>query len=276
MMPPAERKEPGRKWAIALAVLVHLIFAAVLVFGVNWHTKEVSPVMAELWNSLPAPAPKPTPKPEPEPAPLPEPEPQPKPVPKPEPRLEQPTPVKADIELKDKEKEKQKAKEKQRKEEERKKAAAEIEKRKQEEVMRNEQEKLRQEILKEQRARLVAEQETLRRQQSEAEAARQQMAAQAAAQARLMNDAIDRIRNHIRRFIVMPPDVAGNPQAEFEVSLIPTGEVLNVKLSRSSGNPAYDNAVERAIRKASPLPLPADPSLFGRFRDLNLKFRPNE
>ncbi len=274
MMPPAERKEPGRKWAIALAVLVHLIFAAVLVFGVNWHTKEVSPVMAELWNSLPVPAPKPAPKPEPEPAPLPEPEPQPKPVPKPEPRLEQPTPVKADIELKDKEKEKQKAKEKQRKEEERKKAAAEIEKRKQEEAVRNEQEKLRQEILKEQRARLVAEQETLRRQQSEAEAARQQMAAQAAAQARLMNDAIDRIRSHIRRFIVMPPDVVGNPQAEFEVSLIPTGEVLNVKLSRSSGNPAYDNAVERAIRKASPLPLPADPSLFGRVRDLNLKLRP--
>jgi colicin import membrane protein len=91
-----------------------------------------------------------------------------------------------------------------------------------------------------------------------------------------MSDAIGRISSHIRRFVVMPPDVVGNPQAEFEVSLIPTGEVLNVKLSRSSGNPAYDNAVERAIRKASPLPLPADPSLVGRFRELKLKFRPNE
>ncbi|MHB8167764.1 MAG: cell envelope integrity protein TolA, partial [Sulfuricella sp.] len=116
----------------------------------------------------------------------------------------------------------------------------------------------------------------LRRQQAEAEAARQQMAAQAAAQARLMNDAIGRIRDHIRRFVVMPPDVVGNPQAEFDVSLIPTGEVLNVKLSHSSGNPAYDNAVERAIRKASPLPLPTDPALVGRFRELKLKFRPNE
>lgn len=255
-MPPAERKDPGRKWALALAVLVHLIFAAVLVFGVNWQTKEASPVMAELWSSLPALAPKPAPKPEPEPAPLPEPEPQPKPVPKPEPKLEQPKPVKADIELKDKKKEK----EKKRKEEERKKAEAE--------------KKLKDQVLKEQQDRLEAEQ-ALNKQRA-AEAARQQMAAQAAAQSRLMNDAISRISSHIRRFIIMPPDVVGNPQAEFEVSLIPTGEVLNVKLSRSSGNPAYDNAVERAIRKASPLPLPTDPALVGRFRELKLKFRPNE
>jgi colicin import membrane protein len=253
-MPPAERKDPGRKWAIALAVLVHLIFAAVLVFGVNWQTKEAAPVMAELWNSLPALAPKPVPKPEPEPepAPLPEPKPQPKPVPKPEPKLEQSKPVKADIELKDKEKK--------RKEEERKKAETE--------------KRLKEQALKEQLDQVEAEQ-AASKQRAAAEAARQQAAAQAASQ-RLMADAISRISSHVRRFVVMPPDVVGNPQAEFEVFLIPTGEVLNVKLSRSSGNPAYDNAVERAIRKASPLPLPTDPALVGRFRELKLKFRPNE
>lgn len=258
-MPPAERKEPGRKWAIALAVTVHLIFAAVLVFGVNWQTKEASPVMAELWNSLPSSAPKPVPKPEPEPAPQPEPKPKPEPklVPKPEPKLEQPKPVKADIELKDKKKEK----EKKVKEEEKKKA--EVEK------------KLKEQALKEQHAELEAEQVALSKQRAAEAAARQQAAAQTAVQ-RQMNDAISRISSHVRRFVVMPPDVAGNPQAEFEVSLIPTGEVLNVKLSRSSGNPAYDNAVERAIRKASPLPLPTDSALVGRFRELKLKFRPNE
>ena len=254
-MPPAERKDPGRTWAIALAVLVHLIFAAVLVFGVNWQTKEASPVMAELWSSVSAPAPKPEPKTE--PAPRPEPKPQPKPAPKPEPKLEQPKPVKADIELKDKEKEK----EKKRKEEEKKKTEAE--------------KKLKELALKEQQVQLEAEQVALSKQREAAEAARQQAAAQAASQ-RLMSDAIGRISSHIRRFVVMPPDIVGNPQAEFEVSLIPTGEVLNVKLSRSSGNPAYDNAVERAIRKASPLPLPTDPALVGRFRELKLKFRPNE
>lgn len=264
-MPPAERKEPGRTWAVVLAILVHLIFAAVLVFGVNWQTKEAAPVTAELWTSLPAPTPspkpeaEPVPEPEPEPAPAPQPEPQPQPEPvqQPEPQPES-KPVKADIELRDKEKEK----EKKRKEEERKKAETE---KKQKEL-----------ALKEMRAQLEADQAALSKQREAAEAARQQKAAQAAAQDRLMNEATSRISRHIRRYIIMPPDVVGNPQAEFDVSLIPSGEVLNVKLSRSSGNPPYDNAVERAIYKASPLPLPTDASLAGRFRELKLKFRPKE
>jgi colicin import membrane protein len=50
--------------------------------------------------------------------------------------------------------------------------------------------------------------------------------------------------------------------------------VLGAKLLKSSGNVAYDAAVERAILKSSPLPLPADASLFNRFRDLKLGFQP--
>ncbi|MDD5330096.1 MAG: energy transducer TonB [Sulfuricella sp.] len=265
-MPPAERKEPGRKWAVMLAVLVHLMFAAVLVFGVNWQTREASPVIAELWNSLPpvsAPAPKREPVVEPKPEPRPEPKVEPKPAPKPEPKLEQPKPAKVDIALKEKEKEKK------RKEDERKKAEAE----------KKQREQLKEQERKELLAQVEAEQAELSKQRAAAaETRRQKMAAaaQAAALARGMEDAMGRISSHVRRFVVMPADVAGNPQAIFEVSLLPTGEVLNVKLSRSSGNTAYDNAVERAIHKASPLPLPADPSLVGRFRELKLKFRPNE
>ncbi|MGE5028296.1 MAG: TonB family protein [Betaproteobacteria bacterium] len=266
-MPPAERIEPGRNWAVALAVLVHLIFAAVLVFGVSWQTREAAPVTADLWSSLPVPPPKPAPapRPEPEPAPRPEPKPEPAPVPKPAPKPEQLKPVKADIELKDREKEK----EKKRREEEQKKA--EEKKIKQAELKRQEAELKRME-----QDRQKQEQERLEHERQQQEAARVLASQRASAQAHLMNDAISRISSHIRRFIIMPPDVVGNPQAEFEVSLIPSGEVLNVRLSRSSGNPAYDNAVERAIRKASPLPLPTDATLIGRFRELRLKFRPNE
>jgi colicin import membrane protein len=39
---------------------------------------------------------------------------------------------------------------------------------------------------------------------------------------------------------------------------------------------AYDNAVERAILKAQPLPLPPDAALFNRFREMKLGFRPKE
>lgn len=45
----------------------------------------------------------------------------------------------------------------------------------------------------------------------------------------------------------MPPDLPGNPVAEFNVTLLPGGDILDVRLSKSSGHAAFDNAVERAI-----------------------------
>jgi len=60
------------------------------------------------------------------------------------------------------------------------------------------------------------------------------------------------------------------------VVLLPGGEVLSVKLRKSSALALYDSAVERAILKAQPLPLPPDPSMFKHFRELNLIFRPEQ
>jgi colicin import membrane protein len=84
----------------------------------------------------------------------------------------------------------------------------------------------------------------------------------------------NQIQAKIRSNIILPPELAGNPQAEFDVALLPTGEVLSVKLARSSGNRALDDAWERAILKSSPLPRPSKPEIF--VRDLRLKFRPSE
>ena len=52
--------------------------------------------------------------------------------------------------------------------------------------------------------------------------------------------------------------------------------IFNAKLAKSSGNPPYDSAVERAILKAHTLPVPTDPALFNRFRELRLTFCPKE
>ena len=73
----------------------------------------------------------------------------------------------------------------------------------------------------------------------------------------------------------MPQDVAKDARAEFLVTLIPGGTVLNTKLIKSSGNAAYDDAVERAILKSNPLPVPQDVQLFSRFRELDLVFKPD-
>ena len=274
MMPPAERKEPGRGLAIVLAVLVHLIFVAVLVFGVDWQTKEASPVMAELWSSLPAPkaAPQPAPRPEPKPEPEPEPRPEPKPLPKPEPRVEQAKPAKAEIELKEKEKK--------RKEEERKKAEAEKrreELKRQEELKRRELEK--QKLQRQERAlqeQRLHEAEVMRQQKEVANTLARQ---QASARQREVDGYKSKIRDKIKRFINNQPCQAlNNPEAEFDVTLMPTGQLLmDPRLKRSSGNAACDQAIERGILRAQPLPLPpADSGFFSEFRELNLVLRPNE
>jgi TonB family protein len=46
--------------------------------------------------------------------------------------------------------------------------------------------------------------------------------------------------------------------AHVEVDLSPTGEVLGTSIAKSSGNPWFDESVERAIEKASPLPAPPE------------------
>ncbi|MBV9191225.1 MAG: TonB C-terminal domain-containing protein, partial [Betaproteobacteria bacterium] len=100
----------------------------------------------------------------------------------------------------------------------------------------------------------------------------------AQASAALRNKALlqwtDKIRAKIRGNIILPQDIPGNPEAIFDVTLLPTGEVLTVRKRQSSGHPGYDDAVDRAIMKSSPLPLPDDRSLFRR--DLQLKFRPQD
>ena len=51
-----------------------------------------------------------------------------------------------------------------------------------------------------------------------------------------------------------PPRGNTNPAAQFRVDLRPDGTVANVKLTRSSGNPNFDRAVETGIRRCSPFP----------------------
>lgn len=89
-----------------------------------------------------------------------------------------------------------------------------------------------------------------------------------------MADYAAKIRGKVRGNIVLPPNIQGNPEAIFEVSQLPSGEVLDIKLRRSSGNAGLDAAIERAIRKSSPLPKPDDPSLFQR--TLEIKYKPFE
>lgn len=250
-----QAQAPGRRVALALAVLVHLLLAAFLIYGIHWQTKVTPVVEAELVREVPAPAkaeampePEPAPKPEPPPPPKPEPKPEPKPAPKPEPKPL--PPPKPDIAVKDKPKpppppdnlKKMDPFQRQMAEEERRLATR----------------------------KLLVEEERRLRQQKEALAASQA----AATRSKALAGYTDRIRAKIRGNIILPADLKGNPSSVFEVAQLPTGEVISVRLSKSSGHAGYDAAVERAILKSSPLPLPDDRSLFER--NLHLIFCPVE
>jgi colicin import membrane protein len=82
---------------------------------------------------------------------------------------------------------------------------------------------------------------------------------------------VAQIRNKIRQRANVPDTVSGKPSVQVRIKILPGGEVLDIAITRSSGNRVYDTAIERAIRSASPLPVPpADSELFPTFRDLNL------
>ncbi len=309
--------EPGRIASGTLAVLVHLMFFGLLVFGVSWQKKVASPVMVELWQDLPEPVkkvllapepPKPVPKP-----PKPVPEVRKDPVPPAPPKVETPKPSAADIELKEKlrkqkeeeaerreeqkkeelekrklEEEQRKAAEEQRREEQKK---EELEKRKLEEEQRKEAEQkeeeqkrvdeVKREEVRKQRAAVAEQerqqQEAVRKQREVEETKRRADAAARAAHQKLINDYMARIQAKIKGKVVVPPNMEGNPEARFEVVLLPGGEVLSATMKKSSGNKTYDDAVGRAITSARTLPVPDDPDLFQEnFRELTLVFRPKD
>lgn len=116
-----------------------------------------------------------------------------------------------------------------------------------------------------------------RKQRELEETKRRAGGAAGAAQQKLSDDWKARIQAKIRSRIVVPPNMEGNPEARFEVVLLPGGEVLSATLKKSSGNPAYDAAIERAIAAAQPLPVPTDTDLFQEnFREFSFSIRPED
>jgi colicin import membrane protein len=68
-----------------------------------------------------------------------------------------------------------------------------------------------------------------------------------------------RAKVHVTRAWVLEPGFRTHPlETEILVRLGPGGEVLGTRITRRSGNPWFDESVERAIEKASPLPAPPE------------------
>ncbi|UTH75745.1 energy transducer TonB [Chromobacterium sp. IIBBL 290-4] len=87
---------------------------------------------------------------------------------------------------------------------------------------------------------------------------------------------IDLVKAKVTPLVQIPPAMAGNPEAQVRVTLLPTLEVKSVQLVKSSGVPAYDDAVQRAVWEAKTFPrLPAGANFNDGYRTFVLKFRPH-
>jgi colicin import membrane protein len=257
-----EREEPDRGRSIALAVGVHLVLLVILFLGVRWQSHPPAAMTVELWRA-PPPAPKLQQPPKVEPKP--EPPPPPKVEPKPEPRIEKP-----DIAIKEPPKPKPPPKAEPKPEPKPKPPPPKPVAKPQPKPVPPKDDAYR----KQMQAQLAKEEATIAAQRQDAEL-KQLLAAEAAsASSKALASWVDKIRAKIRGNIVLPPGIKGNPEARFDIVLLPTGEVLDVRKAKSSGLAALDDAIDRAIRKSSPLPKPDDARVFER--KIEITYRPFE
>jgi len=291
LRPRLPRSEQNTPAAFVLALSMHALLVGALWISVQWRTEPAGTVVVELWGSAPAPEPVVVPPPAPPP-----------PPPKIEP---QPEPPKPDIAYKE---EKKPPPDTAKLEAERQRAAEEAKRQKLEQQQRE-----REFELKKQRELEQKKQELEQKKQREVEQKKQAEAARAAEQKRdderreaLRKSEADRVLAQAgggtaagsatgtpgnsgrgeagyaallaglikpRIVYAVPDGTPSGTYADFDVDLLPTGEILRVRLVRSSGLPGYDAAVERAIRRTDPFPRKADGNVD---RTVQLRFFPVE
>jgi colicin import membrane protein len=282
-MPPSEG---GLTRSIGMAVLAHAVLLLALSWGVKWKRDEPTVTAeAELWaNSPQQAAPKPVEAPPPAP-----------PPPAPAPPPPQPTQAQRDADIAlQKEREEREEKEKARRETaERQKQLAEKRRQQEQEEAKKEQARRAEEKKKEEQAKLRKQQQQQKQEEEDkkklAELREQNMKriqglAGATGPRESTGTAMrssgpsasyaGRLAALFQRNVVYPGGVdtiVGNPQAVVQVRVSPTGEIMSARLSKSSGNPSWDEAAVRAIERSERIP----PDVDGRYvNDFLVEMRP--
>ncbi len=174
--------------------------------------------------------------------------------------------------------------EQQRREQERQRQEQQRQEQQRQEQQRQEQQRREQE----RRQREEAERREAERQRVLAEQARQDLAAAMAAEEAALQEASDArlvgsysaaIRRAIQNNWVRPPSARNDMEVHLLIQLVPTGEVVQVSVIRSSGDAAFDQSAEAAVRRVGRFPELQE--LPGRvfeqnFRRFRLEFRPED
>jgi colicin import membrane protein len=270
---------PSGRWLgpMGLALIAHGLLVIALTFGVQWqHDAEPVSVEAELWSRLPQQAaPRAVEPPPPPPQAATAPAPTPKPAPAPTPAPPPPGPTQAEIATAQAKK-KAEAEKKEREEEAKKiaadkraaeKAAAEKkiaaekaadEKERQQKLAADKREQARKEAAEEKRLAQIRE-DQINRMMGQAGATGGPQSTGTAQQSSGPTPGYGaKVAARIKPNVVFTDMAPGNPRAEVEVRTSPDGTITSRKLSKSSGNAAWDEAVLRAIDRTGTLPRDTD------------------
>lgn len=159
--------------------------------------------------------------------------------------------------------------------EQEKKAAAEKERlakiEKEKEAKRQAELKKKQEAERKRKERELAEQRR-KEQERQAEAARAQLERQAVSAFSQYRAAI---QQKVSRNWIRPATFRNGLSADVLVKISPSGDVVETRIVRSSGDPVFDRSVVNAVLKASPLPIPSDRKFYDFIREFKLAFEPD-
>ena len=259
-------RDSGSVRAFGLALLAHLLLMGALTWGINWkRTDKAASFEAEIWSSVPeAAAPKLIEAPA---APPPPPA-------RPAPVVTAPPAPKVDIALEQEKKRKLLQQQKEAENQKQEKLKAELQAKKDKELK---EQKAKEELAKRKAAedaKKLDTKEAEKKKLADAEAEKQRQAnirrAMGLAGATGSPDATGtaqrasgpsanyrgRLAALFKRNIVFanPESIQGNPKAVVQVKVSSTGLIMSSKLSKSSGVPAWDDAVLRAVEKAERIP----------------------
>ncbi|MCL5041582.1 MAG: cell envelope integrity protein TolA [Gammaproteobacteria bacterium] len=172
----------------------------------------------------------------------------------------------------------------QREEEARRQAAAEAERREAAERARREAE------AEARRQREAAEERRRAQEEERARALAELLASEAAyqrAQADRHGDQVaasydDLIRRYVSEQWRRPPTARNDMVVEVRISMVPTGQITDVVVTRSSGDPGFDQSAVQAVRNVGSIPemqqlSRENPATFDRlYRQRTLRFRPED
>ncbi|HEX5419260.1 MAG TPA: cell envelope integrity protein TolA, partial [Gammaproteobacteria bacterium] len=95
-----------------------------------------------------------------------------------------------------------------------------------------------------------------------------------ARQSGLEDQYVNLLENRIEQNWIRPPSAQKGLDCWVNVTQIPSGEVISVSVEQCNGDDAVVQSIERAVRRASPLPLPPVEALFER--NLRFEFKPDQ